>query len=521
MISEVPTLPKDFKFPVFDPSKNNQYPEYAKEYQTVDRNVIYKEIFDRSFAIKFGIGKKINNTDNDFRSTGTGTAWLLDYYKENENKYKLFFATNLHVASDLSNTLDDALAEKLNYQDPRNIRANSISIGKASKRENFDVQTNNYKYQSNQANNVHWYTSESKFTDANKSDSGASVTTLTQGISAPKLIFAGFDFIKREYIQPLQAELRKKAQEWLKTAAPGDEDDEGSEYNIIKKQLLNSETFYPFYTDFAIFEIDIDMSNMNETTKTSFKDAINAVDSYIQRLSDTPKLPNQDKSISKYMQTTDYMTAYFEKYSTNNQNLWNSKQVYIGGYPQLTTDGMATWSINNPNQRTSTTEKYNTRGLTNDKQFALPSNSSEEKITTGNFNPYGKAQGRLLGDYYGYNYSIWFSSLYYGASGSVVYNEFGQIIGIYDSVNSSVEPNDLSKIAGFAPLLLAKDVARNNVVLKAYNLIDGSDKSKYPAQTASYRENLTKIYPNGFDRSNGGNSFKTALFPNGFKIQNS
>ncbi|MCU9935668.1 hypothetical protein NWP96_00400 [Mycoplasmopsis cynos] len=53
-------------------------------------------------------------------------------------------------------------------------------------------------------------------------------------------------------------------------------------------------------------------------------------------------------------------------------------------------------------------------------------------------------------------------------------------------------------------------------VIKAYNLIDGIDKSKYPAQTKSYRQNLITLYPNGFENS-GNNNFKTALFPEGFK----
>ncbi|WWV64280.1 hypothetical protein RRG40_04390 [Mycoplasmopsis felis] len=50
---------------------------------------------------------------------------------------------------------------------------------------------------------------------------------------------------------------------------------------------------------------------------------------------------------------------------------------------------------------------------------------------------------------------------------------------------------------------------------KAYNLIDGTDKNRFPAQTASYRENLAKIYPNGFN----DNNFKTALFPEGFNYK--
>ncbi|WP_435130254.1 MIP family Ig-specific serine endopeptidase [Mycoplasma sp. 6243] len=503
-----PPLPPDFHIPTQDYSKNNQYPDFVKQYKVVDRKQLYNEIFDRSFAIKFGVGNKTGDHSNDFRSTDSGTAWLLDYHKQDDNKYKLFLATNLHVAADLSNTLDENVAKKLNYIDPRNIKARSISIGKAAKKTDFTIKENNYNYQADSANTVKWFASADEFLDANKSDSAASETTKAVGISSPKLIFAGFDFIDHKYIQPFQDNLKKLAQERLKKyTTDADPDDESDEGHILKQQLKD-ENFYPFYTDFAVFEIDIDMSKLNTQAQQMFKLAIAGVDSYLARLNATNQLPNQDKKTSVYMQTVDYMSAFNEKYQNS---LTNSKEVYIGGYPQADASGTAAWSINNPTERNSTSLKWNSRSKSNEKTFALPTNSAEEKINSGNYTPYTSAQGRLLGNYYGYNYSIWFSSLYYGASGSLVYNEFGQMIGIYDAVASDVQKNDFSKVAGFAPFFLSHDFGK----LKAYNLIDGSDKKKYPAQTASYRQNLLLIYPNGFDNSQ--TPFKTALFPNGFK----
>nr|WP_307917009.1 hypothetical protein [Mycoplasmopsis bovis] len=43
---------------------------------------------------------------------------------------------------------------------------------------------------------------------------------------------------------------------------------------------------------------------------------------------------------------------------------------------------------------------------------------------------------RVMASWYGYQYNINFSSLYYGASGSLAYNEFGQMIGIYNAVSA-------------------------------------------------------------------------------------
>ncbi|CRH25269.1 hypothetical protein JIY74_35330 [Vibrio harveyi] len=56
-----------------------------------------------------------------------------------------------------------------------------------------------------------------------------------------------------------------------------------------------------------------------------------------------------------------------------------------------------------------------------------------------NLNPYTKVFHRVLGDYYGFTNNIKFSSLYFGASGSLVYNEFGQMIGIYSGVQVNGE----------------------------------------------------------------------------------
>ncbi|SYV93644.1 hypothetical protein LA081_03630 [Mycoplasmopsis synoviae] len=45
--------------------------------------------------------------------------------------------------------------------------------------------------------------------------------------------------------------------------------------------------------------------------------------------------------------------------------------------------------------------------------------------------------------------------------------------------------------------------------VEAYNLIDGTDKTKFPNQTSSYRDQLRLVY------NSGSTKFKTALFPEG------
>ncbi|VEU69302.1 Uncharacterised protein (plasmid) [Mycoplasmopsis canis] len=250
---------------------------------------------------------------------------------------------------------------------------------------------------------------------------------------------------------------------------------------------------------------------MDETLRNWIENAITALDSYLLRLKQTNSLPNQDKNISTFMQTTDYLTA--SRLPENQNNLTNAKDVYILGYPGGN-HGKTYLVKNNPKERNSElSNDYRTGFQSNAKSFAYPTNGYESNFATNNSQPYTKVFGKVLSDYYGYNMEAKFSSLTYGSSGSLVYNEFGQMIGIYNSVSADVRDDDLMRVARFGSFLLSKDYVLGNKVMKAFNLIDGTNKNLYPAQTHSYRDNLKIIYPDGFE----GNNFKTALFPEGFK----
>ncbi|MGV2393532.1 UNVERIFIED_CONTAM: hypothetical protein O8I53_11585 [Campylobacter lari] len=50
---------------------------------------------------------------------------MFDYHKENDNKYKLFFATNYHVAVELFSDKDYSF----NSQPNRNKKINQMMIG--------------------------------------------------------------------------------------------------------------------------------------------------------------------------------------------------------------------------------------------------------------------------------------------------------------------------------------------------------------------------------------------------------
>ncbi|WBP83949.1 MIP family Ig-specific serine endopeptidase [Mycoplasmopsis edwardii] len=492
-----------------DYSAENSYPSNATGFTVVDPQVIYKEIYDRTFSVKFGVNLEPDATKPvSFMSTASGTTWLLDYHKVDENKYKLFFATNLHVMAEFSNSLTDQLNRQLNYEDFRGIKVNSISLGKSkADQTSFPDRENRYPYSREDNFTAKYYASDRKFTNIGESDRAADKTLFTTGItSQPKIVFAGYDFIDRQYMQDYQEDLKQQARKRLEELDPSDD-----EYKNLKRTLDNNE-FIPSYTDFGIFEVDIDLSLMDETFRSWVSKAINGVNSYLTRLKNTAKLPNQDKSVSSYMQTMDYVTANNTN-DTSGNNLRNARDLFIGGYPGKG-GGNAFWSRNNPIERQSESESsYNRLNKNNKNSFAYASGHHEEKMGFNGPSIYTSVFGRTLAHYYGYNLTVRYSSLTYGSSGSVVYNEFGQMVGVYNQVSADVDTDDLLREARFLSLLLAKDQTINNKTIKAYNLIDGTDKSKYPAQTASFRQNLMKIYPNGF----ADGRFNTALFPEGFK----
>ncbi|WP_051521826.1 MIP family Ig-specific serine endopeptidase [Mycoplasma leonicaptivi] len=503
--------------------QKHKYNIDTSKFKEVDRKTIYKELYDRTLAVKIGTDLKPdskqdsnNNQNSSFFASSAGTAWLLDYHKYTENKYKLFFATNLHVISSLSNTLN---IEDLDYKDPRGFKAIGISFGKASGvNEEFPQKQNGHTT----GKNVKWVANVDKFSQVNFSDQGASATAIVsnEAISAPKLVFAGFDFIKREDIQYTQEELKRKAQELYEQEKSKEhaDDDKDSTYWVLKNALENNTNqFIPLYTDFAVFEVDVDFDKFTDANKTEyvqwFKDAISGLDRYLKRLKETSVLPNQDKSESEYMQTVDYISAYNNK-DNNGNNLQSSKYTYTLGYPGTGTSGMSVLDYNNPIERYEQEKTSYDRSPNNKESFNHPIGAANQKMTFNNLTPYTSVFGRLLGDHYGYVFENRFSSLTYGSSGSLVYNEFGQMIGIHNLVDSSTELGQLLKRAYFAPFLLSNDFVSNNQTIKAYNLIDGSNKTKYPSQTHSFRENLNLIYKNGFS----DNQYTTALFPNGFKV---
>ncbi|TQF40187.1 MIP family Ig-specific serine endopeptidase [Mycoplasmopsis bovis] len=493
--SNIPTFP-NFPFNRFNNQDKHKYPEHHTKFKTVDSKTLYKELYDRTFSLKYLT--KLSNGEP--LSNGSGTTWLLDYHKytNQKDKYKLFFATNLHVLARFSNSLEESVQKRLNYYDPTGDKVIAVALGKSANVTNFDQKTN--KTTSNGYSPATYFTNSSEFINYEKLSNITSAKE-TSAISEPKLVFAAVDFMNDEAIKNIQSGLNESTEQYKNYKTKSGE----IEHYKTAYDDFDSKKKVPITVDFAVFEVDVDLEKADETFKNWINDAIKGLDSYIDRLDKTNYLPNQDKNISKYMQTTDYVSASYDK--SNQNNLWNAKDIYIAGYPSQGNN--ATWMQNNPTERNSDSITSYKTGLKNKDTFAFATGSIEEKIgIPSNAKINDNYWNRVMASWYGYQYNINFSSLYYGASGSLAYNEFGQMIGIYNAVSARVDYGDLLQSGGIAPFLQSSDIKAIENTIYAYNLIDGSNKSIYKNQKNSFRENLKTLYPSGF--SDG--TKKTKLF---------
>ncbi|QVK08736.1 MIP family Ig-specific serine endopeptidase [Mycoplasma mycoides] len=483
---------------IYSPA-NHSYPEFVNKLTTVSAEEIYKELYDRTFSIKFLT--KLNNGGS--LSNGTGTGWLLDYHKyNNENKYKLFLATNLHVLSEFSNSLTEEQNKEFNYYDPSNNKVVAIGLGKAENVNDFSSKNNKTDSQNKISK---YYLSNQDFKNYSQIDYSNSNSELTTAISEPKIVFGAVDFMNRKAVEKYEDAIKQSAEGYYNYKKDSLNDDE----KIAWEDYFKTKNI-PIMVDFAVFEIDIDLSKADHTLKLWVENAVDGLNRYLKRLENTDNLPNQNKEISKHLQTTDYTSALFRK-DKSDKNLYNAKDIYIAGYPTI--QYKSYWMQNNPVERNlDKLTIYSRTSKTNKETFAYPNEFETSIGFVPNFGIRDNYWHRVFATFYGYQYNVNFSSLFYGASGSLAYNEFGQMIGIYNNVRSNVEFGDLLQHATIAPFLQSDNIKIGDNIIYAYNLIDGTDKTRYKYQKSSFRENLQKLYPNGF--SDGLKS--TKLFDNIF-----
>ncbi|QMT98294.1 hypothetical protein H3143_02180 [Mycoplasma tullyi] len=443
----------------------------------------------RSFALRW------NYKDGSFSG---GTTWLLDYQKVNDSSYKLFLATNYHVAVDIYRQGElEEYKQPARYDNP----ITDFKIG-------FDVQNSTnagvkeWKEKTNYRNNFAYRTLKPE--------------------DVPKVIFLAQNFTENTKNVPNKNYYADFAVlEW---------DVNINSYLDLKDIIVppNSDSRVQNY---LLRQENIEWKLLTEHIKGAIKTFDEVYD----------KLTNKNLSI----RNTDYKLPYA---SVSYETLDYARKHFLEAYhlDYLTKDESIPHSINKINELNSFIDDY-----LNNKTYLLPTNTyyagfpfSKTKSETITNIPPGWENKPGYDDFdlnrpyitvdYDYNnkpvgdegtvvFNKMPKSLFYGVvfetlslnrviggmSGSLVTDRQGLPIGIFIGYSGSGSVLIGDKFATtsnvlYVPFVQNRMFTVNNLTVYPYNLIDGTDKSKYPKQLSSYREMLRKIY--------GVNGIKTKLF---------
>ncbi|QGZ97199.1 hypothetical protein GE118_00075 [Mycoplasma sp. NEAQ87857] len=477
----------------------NSHPELRKYNETpfdtklfYDTNQDYvNHILSRSFALRWDF--------NDGGYSG-GTAWLLDYHKvDNDGNYKLFLATNYHVAVDIYGPND---YQEWAQPNRSNNPIKDFYIG-------FDVK--------NSASvGVKKWAKNTKF---NKNFA----YRILKPNSIPKVIF-----LAQNFTQNTQNIANKNYYSDFAVL----------EWDINLNQALNqNDILYPNDYNQAAIKYLLKQQNIEWKLMTEhIKDAISALDSSYSKYTNK----------SNFIRNTDYSLPYA---TVNYDTMVYARRHFFDDYTPLEFDQIGPNTINKINDLSNYINTY-----LSDKTYWYPSNlyyagfpffvdksQTFTNVVKGYENQLGYKgfdldrpyiyldydfNNKQVGDknntvfnnltksyFYGVSYRIFsVNQIVGGMSGSLTLDQQGLPIGllwgnegtgtvlINDSYQNSYNPV-------FVPFVQNRTFTTNDLTVYPYNLIDGTDKNKYPMQINSYREMLRKIY--------GQNSFSTKLFPNG------
>lgn len=454
------------------------------------KNSDYMSTLENITFSMFFLNEVGSNDPSAVESLSGGTGWLLDYaycQDENGNPYtKLFIGTNFHVARHLINKNDN-----IEY------------------RQNDVIANGGYTKQFGLA----WY------------ENNKYVSLIYKNERLPKTIFMAQDFISD-----------KNADEYVTSFLK--EKDMFGKYN-------------GYFADFAVIEWDFyenesinnsdDLSKPNKKLSISnkIKLVINAYDNFFNRL--TNSKPNDYKNRSNSTIYTDLsyidVSYYDQQVRPKFTALTKESEIDEIKHQQKTLDDKWTQQIFKyfSNYSLSPTNVYAFGYPWNNKSIGIPMGTVEKTDydkEAGNFrlpktyshfyyshlnwatlNGNNKSQvywnGKPMFSYYGNLGKTIFPNntqtpSYGGISGSLVINDEGLFAGVISSSiqkTTIIDNNNVYTEVGtlnFVPFTSSFPVGSDPTYLpvKAYNLIDGSNKVKYPDQTKSFKEELFKYYPN-------------------------
>ncbi|WP_318036775.1 MIP family Ig-specific serine endopeptidase [Mesomycoplasma ovipneumoniae] len=438
----------------------------------------YEKLKNRTFAIAFNSVDKTdeNNPDDVVKYEPTGTGWLLDAaYNENKTEVMLYIATNAHVFARSFNTLDSKYKDTFPeyFTEPNNAeKVDSFIIGMPKKDANIQAIDNNSRPD---ANNTPVYF-------INKQLGGGSEIGIEGIFDNPKTVFVALNIFDNQTNEQLKQ---------TSATSPG-------------SQKINN----GIGKDFAVFGLKVNLAKLDELIlkndankenlqlfKEHIEKAIIDIEQDIAKFQ-TQQYPNHDKKTVPYI-SYDY-TSIYQKDIVEPEKLGigksailspNTTKLYLLGYPSL--DGQQFLMRNYP------------KNLTN-KAFAISNDSFSNGLALNDILSPNRSYSS-----FGFITFIENSGLYYGASGSLVINDYGLPVGIYSAVQTRGGNLDISGKAGYTPFVQIADFDSYGL---AHNLIDGTNKKLFPKQEKSYRQNLKKLSENEGEFKDFR---KTLLFPDG------
>ncbi|MDC4182378.1 MIP family Ig-specific serine endopeptidase [Mycoplasma bradburyae] len=511
-------------------SSETSSPSNRAEVKVFSDNEIYHKIYKRSFSLQFYTRYNFNDPKDQMNKTlyyvTNGTGWLLDYQKSvlNPNLYRLYVATNLHVAqtlwraNDFDNPINDL--EKI----PETV---GFSIGKSDDVSFYPKPTPSFNKPAKYVTLLEDLPFYNKVPDNQNTYRVSSNRLLT----IPRTIFAAVDFVrdeqtKRDFSSLWNSQFKGQfingglgGQNLLESAySDNKQDRERLADQFIQKGI-------GLYKDFAVisFEVNIaqDIDSLNPRaligSKLLRKYVLDAVDELNEsvKVAKTPGQYNLTNPNLPYVDI-DYPSV---KTSTDTAiSLDDLHKAYIAGYP-----GIDEVEDNKSVNRF----KWVQNNLSKDSESSLSPNISRNLLgRLQTFN--GKIQSYHNKYYhqYGLTQEVERSSLQAGSSGSVVYSKYGLPYGIFwGGYNSGSKDGFVAQQERgvFDYLAQSKKTEfkfnirfddsdqpmKYKINIEAYNLIDGTDKTKYPNQTNSYREALRKYLATKSHEKTKG----TFLFP--------
>ncbi|MFV8480521.1 MIP family Ig-specific serine endopeptidase [Mycoplasma sp. AA7A] len=419
---------------------------------------------------------------NDGTNTA-GTIWLLDYHKESDTKYKLFFATNYHVAAELYSDKDFTF----NAQPNRKKSITNIRLGAI---DNWTNKKRKYSYK--QLNYEMW--PKNLFLAHNFMDQ--KVSALYQGRYYTEFSVIEFDYDIAKFnalptIDPKLNDNEKRVRiEELKQIK--------SDNNVLTKKLNN-----------AIKELDLSIEKFksgsypmqNSTLPYAGMDYGSVALFAHNVLGTKDGIIQQPNTINKINKVSNDIEKYFGNVKLQKQPTWD----YFAGYPFVNASrnqllynvvpsmlGSSTGLVHNIDQNFwRTIDWYNGNVIAD--HGAEFNNEPRSRF-------YGLAYENLVP-----------CDIIGGASGSLVVNDSNLPVGLLfghnhkqpliDKENAQVQLEKALTV-GYA-LNMPFYSSNINGYVQPYNVIDGTDKTKYSHQVNSYRETLAKVY---------GSNYQTALF---------